>query len=423
MPTASSQLRPAAYPRRRGRQVLHRVLLAAVLTALGGISGQVCAGPGYAAIVVDADSGVVLHQVNATRRWYPASLTKMMTLLLTFKALAAHRLRLQDRLSVSRHAAAQPESRLGLRSGERISVRKAILAVITRSANDAAVTLAERLAGSERAFAAQMTAEARHLGMSRTVFRNATGLPDKAQTTTARDMAILARALVRRFPGYYHFFGIHGFTWKRRYLPTINPMLASYQGADGLKTGFTCASGYNLATSAERGGRRLIGVVLGGRTSAQRNATMVRILNAAFRDPAQDQGGVVLAKLTPPPGTADTPPPFRLPASECPPGGPRLDGVVRGRLPGWGVILGIFEHRKQAHAIAGQARRNLGKITPSARAVVVKRKAGGARRWKALLVGLREGEASDACRRLRNRGTECVVLPPKLLNDPPPMWR
>lgn len=411
-----------AHVTRRGaarlRQAFGRILVGCMLAAAGG---GACADPGYAVIVLDADSGLVMQHVNATRLWYPASLTKMMTLLLTFKALKGHELTLKQRLKVSRHAAAQPQSRLGLHPGERISVRKAILAVITRSANDAAVVLAGRLGGSERAFAVQMTREAQRLGMTRTVFRNATGLPDKAQITTARDMALLARALIRRFPQYYHFFGAHGLTWHKRYLPTINPMLSRFQGADGLKTGFTCGSGYNLVTSAERDGRRLIGVVLGGRTGAQRNATMARILTTAFR--RRDAGDVALDRLGPPPGTPLRPPPFRLRAGECAAGVSHHAGGLRGRLPGWGLILGIFGDRAKAQRLATQARRNLGRIIRAGRAVVVRRKGGGTRGWKALLVGLREQDAAPACRRLRARGTECIVLPPKLLNHPPPMWR
>src|SRR5262249_28132060 len=191
----------------------------------------------YAAIVVDADSGTVLESVAPTARWYPASLTKVMTVYLAFEEIEAGRLKLDEELTVSAHAAEQPATKLGLRAGRKITVKNTILAIILRSANDAAVELAERIGGREEAFAERMTAKAKELGMSRTVFRNASGLPDPEQVTTARDMAVLAKALLENYPQYYHFFSTTSFTFGGRTFGTINGILSRYEGADGIKTG------------------------------------------------------------------------------------------------------------------------------------------------------------------------------------------
>ncbi len=221
--------------------------------------------------------------------WRPASLTKLMTLYITFQELAAGHLKLDERLTVSGYAAAMPPSRLGLAKGETTTVEEAILATITRSANDAVVVLAERIGGDETTFAQRMTATARTIGMTGSVFRNASGLPDPEQTTTAHDMAVLALSLIRDFPQFYSFFSAHGVSHRGGYLPTINAILNLYPGADGLKTGFTCGSGYNLVASAERNGRRVIGVVLGGLTSDQRYRQMTDLLDAGFAvEPDED---------------------------------------------------------------------------------------------------------------------------------------
>lgn len=236
----------------------------------------------YAAILLDAESGNVLHEVEATQSWFPASLTKMMTLYLTFEALSNGQLHLNDVMHASHHAARQPNSRLGLHYNERITVEEAILAVITRSANDATVVLAENLAVTEDNFAVRMTAKAHSLGMYNTYFMNATGLPNDWQVTTARDMALLALKLYRNFPEYYDYFGAHSFEFKGREMFGINRFTATYDGAEGMKTGFTCNSGYNLVSSASQNGRRLIGVILGGHTSNERYNLMVSQMDRGF---------------------------------------------------------------------------------------------------------------------------------------------
>lgn len=238
--------------------------------------------PAAAAIVVDAESGNVLYESNSDARTYPASLTKMMTLYLLFEAIEAKQVKLDDMLPVSSHAAVQPATDLGLRAGRSISVEKAVLGLIVHSANDAAVVVAEALGGTERQFAAMMTKKARQLGMTSTTFRNASGLPDKGQLTNARDMAILARALIARFPGYYPYFATERFTHLGRTYTTHNHVVRNYAGADGLKTGYIRASGYNVATSAIRNGRRIIAVVMGGRSAYARDTQMMTMLDQGF---------------------------------------------------------------------------------------------------------------------------------------------
>lgn len=236
----------------------------------------------YSAIIIDADNGSVLHEVEATQSWYPASLTKVMTLYMTFSALKAGQVQLHDNIRTSANAARQPNSKLGLRQGELITIEDAILAVITRSANDAAVVLAEKLERSEDYFALKMTLRAQSLGMKNTSFMNATGLPNDKQVTTSLDMAILAWRIQRDFPNYYQYFSTHSFNYKGNELRGINKFVASYPGAEGMKTGFTCGSGYNLIAAAHRNDQHLIGVILGGMTSAERYQLMNGMMDAGF---------------------------------------------------------------------------------------------------------------------------------------------
>jgi D-alanyl-D-alanine carboxypeptidase len=236
----------------------------------------------HAAIMIDAATGSVLHEENATHTWYPASLTKVMTLYMTFDALKAGEINLNDILTASPHAARQPQSKLGLRPGEKLTVQEAILAVITRSANDAAVVLSEHLGGTEENFAIKMTAKGHSLGMYDSHFMNATGLPHPWQVTTSRDMALLAWKTQQNFPNYYPYFSAHNFMFKGRELHGINKFTANYPGAEGMKTGFTCGSGYNLISVANQNGKRLIGVILGGMTSPERYQLMIKMMNNGF---------------------------------------------------------------------------------------------------------------------------------------------
>lgn len=255
----------------------------------------------YAAVVVDAASGEVMYARRADSPRYPASITKVMTLYLTFEALAAGKLSPSDQIVMSPRAAAQPPTKLGVRAGDVFTVEEAISALTVKSANDVAVALAERIGGTEQRFAALMTLRAQELGMRNTRFVNASGLPDSRQLTTARDLAILSRAVMRDFPQYYGRFGQKQFAYRGQSMRNHNGLLHRMPGVDGIKTGFTNASGYNLAASAVRDGRRLIAVVLGGTSTASRDAHTADLLNAGFLVAARRERGetIQLASLFP----------------------------------------------------------------------------------------------------------------------------
>lgn len=232
----------------------------------------------YAAIVVDAGNGKTLFQAYATAPRYPASLTKMMTLYLVFEAMQQGRLSGSTLIPVSDNAVSQPPSRLGLKRGGQIDVDSAVQALATKSANDVAVAVAEYLGGSEDGFSRQMTARARQLGMTGTVFRNASGLPDPEQRTTARDMAVLGMALRQRFPQYYHYFSATEFSYRGKRIRGHNDTLGRIDGVDGIKTGYIRASGFNIVTSVNAGGRKLVIVVMGGETARKRNAHVEELI-------------------------------------------------------------------------------------------------------------------------------------------------
>jgi D-alanyl-D-alanine carboxypeptidase len=236
--------------------------------------------PPTSSMLVDGNTGVVLEESNPDAPRHPASLTKVMTLYLLFERLDAGKIRLDTPLSVSAHAAAQSPTKLGLKPGQTISVEDAIKGIVTRSANDAAVVIAENLGGSEEAFARLMTQKAHALGMSRTTYVNASGLPDDDQVTTARDQVLLGRAIQDSFPRYYRFFSTTAFVFRGQTIRGHNHLLGSVPGVDGIKTGFTNASGFNLLTSVHRDGRYLVGVVLGGRSAFERDAHMRTLIEA-----------------------------------------------------------------------------------------------------------------------------------------------
>lgn len=261
------------------RWCLALILLLAVTLLASTAQAQ---NPRYAGIVIDTDTSEILYAENADAPRYPASLTKMMTLYMLFESLEQGSMTPQQRLPVSSTAAAMPATKLWLKPGESIPVEKAIQALVVRSANDVAVVVAEALGGSESSFARMMTSRAHELGMRNTTFRNASGLPDDRQVTTARDIALLARRLMLDFPQYYSYFSLDRFTWRGKTLTGHNNLLDSYPGADGLKTGFIRASGFNVATSAKRGGRRILSVVMGGYTAASRDKHMANLLDRGF---------------------------------------------------------------------------------------------------------------------------------------------
>jgi D-alanyl-D-alanine carboxypeptidase len=276
------------------------VLLLAACTTNGPAIEAMAPPPGpptkYSALVVDASSGETLYQVNATAVRYPASLTKMMTLYLLFEALEQGRVSKTTEIPVSSFAARQPPSKMGIKTGQTIDVESAILALTVKSGNDCAVAVAEYLGGTEGEFAAQMTAQARALGMTGTVFRNASGLPDPEQRTTARDMAILGMALRSRFPQHFHYFSERDFAFRGRTVRGHNDMLGRVEGVDGIKTGYIKASGYNIVTSVQRGSRRLIVVVMGADSARARNAHVEELIERYMRPAASPS---LLGSLSP----------------------------------------------------------------------------------------------------------------------------
>lgn len=232
----------------------------------------------YAALVLDGNSGRTLHAVNAEEPRYPASLTKMMTLYMLFEAMQAGQVTPATEMPVSDHAASQPPSKLRLQAGDTLDARTAIQALATKSANDVAVVVGEYIAGTEDQFAARMTAKARQLGMRRTVFRNASGLHDTGQVTSARDMALLGLTLRKRFPQYYGVFSAADFDFRGKTIRGHNDMLGRVRGVNGIKTGYVRASGFNIVTCVEVDGRRLIVVVMGGKTARARNAEVEALI-------------------------------------------------------------------------------------------------------------------------------------------------
>lgn len=266
-------------------------------------------GNRHAALILDANTGAILHNADADAPRHPASLTKMMTLYLTFETLQSGRLRMSDKITVSDYAAAQAPSKLGLESGDQITVENAIKAIVTKSANDIAVALAEKIGGSENNFARLMNTRARQIGMTGTHYENASGLPNDDQITTARDMATLALHLQDDFPQYYPFFSTRVFSYAGKSYRNHNSMLNSFAGVDGIKTGYTRGSGFNLVTSWHQGNRHLIGVVFGGDTAGTRNAEMRRLLTrmVARASPIKTRRPMMLARLRGEPKIAQRP--------------------------------------------------------------------------------------------------------------------
>ncbi|MFO1049218.1 MAG: D-alanyl-D-alanine carboxypeptidase [Geminicoccaceae bacterium] len=406
------------------------------------------AAPGAAAarqeasILIDYETGAVLEARDADDSVIPASLTKMMTLYLTFRSLASGQLDLSSRIKVSDRAAAMPPTKLGLTPGGTLRVEDAILGLVTRSANDAASALAEALGGSEDRFAMAMTRTARKLGMTRTVFRNASGLPDDEQRTTARDLARLASRLISDYPGYYSYFSSHNFVYRGRNHPNHNRLLGVYPGMDGLKTGYTRASGFNLAASARRDGRRLVAVVIGGRTAGARDAAMVDLLDRGFarrpqaapalvadanpqpqpRAKSSDRE-IVVASLDTTASDAVMAVPSARPkktAKKAAPTAParaakgkssRAAAKAKPKPAGtYAVQVGAFSAPTQARAAMKQAMNGAPDLLRGASPSVAKQKVRKDTLYKAMLGGLSRPEAESACRRLKKQKRDCMVV-------------
>lgn len=342
----------------------------------------------YASYVIDAETSTVLHSTNENTRNYPASLTKMMTLYMIFDALEDGRIQLDQHLKISARATHQPSSKLGLTRNDKITFGQAIQAIVTKSANDVATAVAETLNKSERSFALTMTAKARTIGMTRTTFRNASGLPHRGQLSTAKDMATLALRLLRDFPQNYHYFSTKKFTYKGLSHKNHNKLLKTYKGTDGIKTGYIRASGFNLVVSVERYGQRLIGVVFGGRTSKVRNRHMTKLLDKSY------------AKL------AST---HRQVAEKATVTKSARDQALVKFL--WGVQVGAYKTTAPAYKIAKLAVEKAPNYLYDGHIRVVplekkKRKP----IYRARILGLTKIQAYRACRVLKRRNIHCMEL-------------
>jgi len=362
----------------------------------------------YASIVVDADSGRVLHASNPDRQRYPASLTKMMTLYMLFDAVDRGQLKLDQRLRVSRRAQGMAPSKLGLKRGQTIRVEDAILALITKSANDVAVVVAESIGDTEIKFAKLMTEKARAIGMRKTRFRNASGLPNRRQVSTARDMATLARRLIDDFPQFYHYFGTEKFRYQKRTYQNHNNLLTGYPGVDGIKTGYIRASGFNLVASTKRHGRRLIGVVFGGKSANSRDTHMRRLFERAYAlvpkkredyptttaqaiDSTKDKA-IRLAKVATKREIAPDP---------------------RDRIRRWAIQVGAFSQSSAARLAAYGAAGRLQGVAQHGEVAIVMHQKERERFYRAQIVGMSQREAMKSCTYLRARRQACVAIPPE----------
>jgi len=399
-------------------------------------------GPVAEWIVISGETGQVLGEHNADELTYPASLTKMMTLYLTFEALNQGRITLNTRFYVSPHAASMAPTKLGLTPGDNVSVRSLILAIVTKSANDAATVLAEGLGGgSEKTFCRYMNWTAQKLGMDHTYYDNASGLPDPLQRTTARDIARLALALYHQFPREYRYFDTKEFVFRGRVVRGHDHLLDWYPGADGIKTGFIDASGFNLASSAVRDGHRLIGVVMGGRTARSRDLEMAALLDQGFAildrgQPASPAGATPVAAAQPPAVAAIKPAAARgrtpdllhaalrhlapIGRAEAAPLKPRLrEERVReeamARRKDWAIQIGAFRAPAAArHAAREAAHLAIARGKPRQ---IVRARVDRRHLYRARLLHFTERGAETACTVLRRRGFGCFVLPPGRVNS------
>lgn len=407
----------------RGMAVLRAVINGYIGRLFGvavvAIAMAVCLNPAevhakYASIVIDLETGRVLHEKNADTRNYPASLTKMMTLYMVFERLERGKLTLNTKMKVSARAAGMAPSKLGLRKGQHITVKDAVLALVTKSANDVAVVVAEHIGGTEIEFARMMTDKAHKLGMSRTTFRNASGLPNAKQLSTARDMARLSVAIMRNYPGYYGYFSKTSFSFNGRKYKNHNNLLKRYSGTDGIKTGYTQASGFNLAASVVRNGRRLVAVVFGGKTARSRDRHIMALLDKGFSQATR------MASVTPP---IPEPNPSRQGISIAMAEGKvsdtadmgislvspaRAETVVDG---GWAVQVGAFRSESPAERMALQAVNSLPGLLTRDQATVVKSSNGKGIMFRARVIGFtQESDAREACRQLSAKKTPCLVV-------------
>jgi D-alanyl-D-alanine carboxypeptidase len=400
------------HPSMRGNATLRLANLAGFLALVAGLllspPAQAQIGSDrYASIVIEAATGRVISAVDPDELRHPASLTKVMTAFLVFDAVSAGRMRMSDQITLSARAAAAPPSKLGMPAGSRLTVEQALLAIITKSANDVAVAIAEHIAGSEPAFARLMTLKARSLGMRDTVFRNASGLPDREQVTTARDMATLGRRLISDHPSHYGIFATDAFRFRGKvHRNHNNRILTGFDGADGIKTGYIRDSGFNLLASAQRDGRRIVAVVFGGASGPERDRHMAGLMDDAF-------GG----------GTAVASRPSVALVSRAHAATPREDRAAMQRAerqatarprPGvatdWAVQVGAFSTRNQALAAARDAERRMGVARAETDILPTRGRRGTL--FRAQVTNLTAAEARAACADRQKRKQPCLTIAP-----------
>jgi D-alanyl-D-alanine carboxypeptidase len=391
--------------------------LAAGLLAFGALMLQIATAhaqlPPMSSIIMDARSGQVLYAQNADQPRYPASLTKLMTLYMLFEALRDHRITLNQFMPVSAHAASVEPVKLGVRPGDRISVEEAILGMVTLSANDAATTAGEFLAGGdETRFGALMTLKAHALGMDDTVFRNASGLPDPAQVTTAHDLALLARRLIQDFPDDYHYFSTPSFLFHGRVIFNHDNLLKSYPGADGMKTGYTNAAGHNLVTSAVRGGVRLIGVVMAAPSNGFRDRQMAGMLTAGFETELGPATALAAASAAAHQALARAGTGPVVPVEATLPNGQRQVGSEVGlaarSTPDWSLDLGRYPSKEAASRVLHIGVRAAGGGVMHLAA----QRTRSHLRWHAWIASVSPARARSACAAMNHYGRTCTAIRP-----------
>jgi D-alanyl-D-alanine carboxypeptidase len=370
----------------------------------------------YASFIINENTKRIYHNANADTRNYPASLTKIMTLYLVFDALKSKKISMSSKFKVSKRATRQPPSKLNLSAGSNITVKNAILALVTKSANDVATVIAENLGKSERNFARLMTRKAKKLGMTRTTFRNASGLPNRGQLSTARDMATLGIAIRKNHPKFFKLFKTKSFIYKGVKYTNHNNLLGSYSGTDGIKTGYTNASGFNLVASVERNGQRIIGVVFGGKKARSRDKHMVTLLNKYFKTTLSKP----LVRIAKPSELPKTRPKivlaekniknFRIPSKI-------INNIIPNNIEeDWFIQIGAFKNRLNAHKAARNARNvvpeQLGNL-PASLSKITKSSTNNNLQylWRVRFVELAENQARSVCAELWTSGLSCIPLP------------
>jgi len=370
----------------------------------------------YASFIINENTKRIYHNANADTRNYPASLTKIMTLYLVFDALKSKKISMNSKFKVSKRATRQPPSKLNLSAGSNITVKNAILALVTKSANDVATVIAENLGKSERNFAKLMTRKAKKLGMTRTTFRNASGLPNRGQLSTARDMATLGIAIRKNHPKFFKLFKTKSFIYKGIKYTNHNNLLGSYSGTDGIKTGYTNASGFNLVASVERNGQRIIGVVFGGKKARSRDKHMVTLLNKYFKTSLSKP----LVRIAKPSELPKIRPKivmaekniknFKIP--------PKItNNIIPNNVEeDWFIQIGAFKNRLNAHKAARNARNivpeQLGNL-PASLSKITKSSTNNNLQylWRVRFVELAENQARSVCAELWTSGLSCIPLP------------